>query len=185
MPKIPISIDYIRSDGQGGIEITMDLAHFESSGASIRADIKKFKKDYLEAIANARNADSDKVKTRRVTTRQRWTACKILADFNEAKSNKFLISNYKKAYSRDFGIPVRSIREYLDFGKNFTEAEITDKIPFSLYAELIFRMNGLKAHGLFEVEKASLVQVARIGSVPNRDAYRERLKGLTTNGPVS
>ena len=185
MPKIPISIDYIRSDGRGGIEITMDLANFESSGASIRADIKKFKKDYLEAIANAKDADSDKAKTRRVATKQRWTACKILADFNETKSNKFLITNYKKAYSRDFGIPVRSIREYLDFGGNFTEAEVTDKIPFSLYAELIFRMNGLKAHGLFEAEKANLVHMAETESVPNRDAYRKRLKGLIVNGPAS
>ena len=172
--KIPVRIDLI----DGDVEISMGLNYFESSGTSIRTDIKTFKKDYLEAIRRAKDADSASSGTRRVTTTQRWRACKILADFNRAKANKFVITNYKEAYARDFGIPLRSIREYLDFGDNFTETEILDRVPFSLYAELVFRINGLKERGLFESEKAKLASMDRNDSIPNRDEYRRHLKDL-------
>ena len=53
-----------------------------------------------------------------------------------------------------------------------------DEIPYSVYAELIFRMNGLRAAGLFESEKKALIEAGRAGGALNRDAYRARLKGL-------
>ena len=174
--KIPIKIDRIGGD----VAITMDLTHFESSATTIRTDIKAFKRDYLETIRSARSVDSAPSNTRRVATTQRWLACKILADFNRAKSNKFVITNYKEAYARDFDIPLRSIREYLDFGSNFAKSEVLDRIPFSLYAEIVFKMNGLKERGLFVSEKAKLVNMGTRNKLPNRDEYREYLKNLLT-----
>lgn len=57
-----------------------------------------------------------------------------------------------------------------------------DEIPYSVYAELIFRMNGLRAAGLFESEKKNLIEAGRAGNTPNRDAYRARLRGLLSGG---
>ncbi len=179
--KIPVRIDLIDND----VEISMGLNYFETSGTSIRTDIKTFRNDYLEAIKHAKGADSAPGGTRRVTTKQRWRACKILADFNRVKTNKFVIINYKEAYARDFGIPLRSIREYLDFGSNFAEDDVSDQVPFSLYAELVFRINGLKERGLFESEKAKLAVMGKNGSIPRRNEYRKRLKDLLTGSNVT
>ena len=176
--KIPIRIDWIEDEnGTSDIEIIMDLADFESSGTSIRSNITEFKKKYLSVIQKAREIDKKNSNNqRKVSTKQRWSACKILSDFNSKITNKFEITNYKVAYARDFGIPVRSIRVYLDFGENFTDAEIVDEIPYSIYAELVFRINGLKAKGLFESEKKKLIQMAKDGRLYNRNEYRNYLR---------
>ena len=177
MDRIPVSIEWVEGEGGGSAEIVMGLGDFESTGASIRSRLKKFKKKYEDAIAEAKKADASGG-GRAVQTRQRWRACRMLADFNGEAAGEFEITNYKEAYARDFGLPVRSIRTYLDFGARFAEDEVLDEIPYSVYAELIFRMNGLRAAGLFESEKKNLIEAGRAGSAPNRDAYRARLKGL-------
>lgn len=176
MGRIPVSIEWVAGEGGGSAEIVMGLGDFESSSGSIRSRLKKFKKKYEDAIAEAKKADASG--GRAVNTRRRWRACKILADFNGEAAGEFEVTNYKEAYARDFGLPVRSIRTYLDFGARFAEDEVLDEIPYSVYAELIFRMNGLVAAGLFESEKKALIEAGRAGKAPNRDAYRARLKGL-------
>lgn len=181
MDRIPVRIEWIAGEGGGSAEIVMGLGDFESSGASIRARLKKFKKKYEGAIAEAKKADASGGR-RAVPTRRRWNACRILADFNGVASGEFEITNYKEAYARDFGLPVRSIRTYLDFGAHFSEDEVLDDIPYSVYAELVFRMNGLRAAGLFESEKKNLVEAGRAGNAPNRDAYRAHLKGALSGG---
>lgn len=182
--KIPIRIDWTEDpDGKGSIEITMSLEHFETSGASIRENIRSFKKAYLDAVNEAKKIDQDakrrnKKKTKEVPTKQRWLACKILADFNNRFENLFDIRNYKEAYSRDFNLPMRSIRTYLDFGTYFKEDEILDDIPYSTYVELTFVINALKRKKLFEAEKNKLIQMARDKKLPNRDEYRMHLRQL-------
>ena len=178
MAKIPVSIDMItNSSGEREIGITLRLSDLESSGASIRTQIEGFKKDYQDAITQSKKIDSKKTE-RKVSTRQRWKACKILADFNNKASNKFVITNYKQAYSRDFGIPMRSIRTYIDFGANFEDEEVVDNIPYSIYAELVFRINKLQIAGQFGYEKNRLIEMSKTGSLPNRDEYRAQLKNI-------
>lgn len=177
--KIPIRIEWIAGmDGGGDIEIIMKLDSFESSGTSIRKDIRQFKADYLQVIKTVKDLDVPLSGKRSLSTRRRWEACKILADFNHAAGNKFDIVNYKEAYARDFGIPLRSIRAYLDFGENFLDQDISDKIPYSIYAELVFRTHGLREAGLFDVEKKRLVEMGKAGKIPSRDEYRRQLKEI-------
>lgn len=181
MRKIPVRIDVVGDAGGGeqdSVEVFMELVELGATGASIRNDIKEFKAAYLEAVEAARRADSSARAAGRVGTRQRWAACKILADFNRSMSNKFEIINYKEAYARDFGVPLRSVRAYLDFGSCFSDGEVLDEIPFSLYAELVFRVNSLRRAGRLEAEKARLVGMGRSGSLPARDAYRRSLRDL-------
>ena len=179
--KVPVRIEWVDDqDGGGEIEVAMAFGDFTASDTSITARTKRFKKRYLEAIEKAKKTDAESSTrtSRAVSTGRRWRACKILADFNAEASNEFEITNYKEAYARDFGLPVRSIRTYLDFGSHFAEEEVLDGIPYSVYAELIFRMNGLRTAGRFEAEKKHLIKAGRAGKPPNRDEYRERLKGL-------
>ncbi len=183
--KIPVRIDWLVDENKvGGIEVTMNLDDFELSGTSIRESIRNFKKKYLEAIKQAKKIDDaikkkkKRGKQRDVSTTNRWNACKILADFNNKFENEFEIKNYKEAYSRDFNLPMRSIRTYLDFGTHFLEKEILDKIPYSTYAELTFVLNELKRKNLFESEKKKLLEIANRGNVPNRDEYRKHLRTI-------
>lgn len=174
--KTPVTIEMIGGDGGGGVEVFMDLDDFEGTGASVRTDIKEFKAAYLEAVEAARKADAPAREGGRVGTRRRWAACRILADFNRAASNKFEIVNYKEAYARDFGVPLRSVRAYLDFGACFSDGEVLDEVPFSLYAELVFRIGALRRAGRFEAEKARLAEMGRAGRLPARDEYRRSLR---------
>ena len=182
MEKTPIRVEWIGdAEGGGDIEIAMELGYFESSGVSIREDIREFKKKYLEALDRAKKIDAgdDSVKPHRISSRQRWRACKILADFNSEASNQFEIINYKQAYARDFGLPLRSIRTYLDFGQYFAEDEIIDQIPYSIYAELAFRVGALKSKGLFDAEKKRLLKMGSDKTLPSRNEYRSQLNTLT------
>lgn len=178
--KIPIRIDWINDENDtGGIEVIMDLGDFELSGSSIRSNISEFKKMYLSTVEQARKIDNKAASGRRnVPTKERWKACKILANFNDKIAHKFEVINYKEAYARDFGLPLRSIRAYLDFGKNFSDSEVLDKIPYSMYAEIVFRINGLKSKNIFEREKKNLIKMGKEGMLPNRDRYRSYLKSL-------
>ena len=180
--KIPVKIDVVGDAGGGkkdSVEVFMELDELGATGASVRTDIEEFRTAYLKAVESARRADSQARVAGRVSTRRRWAACKILADFNRAVSNKFEIVNYKEAYARDFGVPLRSVRAYLDFGACFSDDEVLDEIPFSLYAELVFRVNELKRAGRLDAEKARLVEMGRSGSLPARDAYRRSLKDFS------
>ena len=175
--KIPVRIEKIASaDGAGSVEVFMELDDFEATGASVRTDIREFKAAYLGAVEAARRADAPARAGGRVSARRRWAACRILADFNRAASNKFEIVNYREAYARDFGVPLRSVRAYLDFGASFSDAEVIDEVPFSLYAELVFRVNALGRAGRLDAEKARLAEMGRSGRLPARDAYRRSLR---------
>lgn len=180
MAKIPIKLVEITDEsGETGIEVMMSMKDFEETDATLRSTIKKFKEKYLQSISDARKIDTlGASKKRAVSTKKRWKACKILADFNADAQNAFDIVNYKEAYSRDFGVPLRSIRTYIDFGTLFSEDEVLDIIPYSVYAELVFKANGLRHKGLLDSEKEWLLSRARAGKVPDRDEYRNRLKGL-------
>lgn len=175
--KIPVRIEATEEPdgGNEGVEVFVDIGDFEAAGASFLTDINEFKASYLEAVESARKADAPSRAGGRVGTRRRWAACKILADFNRAVSNKFEITNYKEAYARDFGVPLRSVRAYLDFG-SFSDEEVIDEVPFSLYAEMVFRINALRRAGRLNVEKARLVEMGRSRSLPARDAYRRSLR---------
>ena len=175
--KIPVRIETIEEadGGDGGVEVFVELGDFEAAGESFLTDMDDFKASYLGAVEAARQADAPARAGGRVSTRQRWAACKILADFNLAASNKFEIINYKDAYARDFGVPLRSVRAYLDFG-SFSDEEVLDEVPFSLYAELVFRINALKRAGRLDVEKARLAEMGKSGRLPARDAYRRSLR---------
>ena len=174
--KIPVKIICITDQNNNeNIEISMGLNDFESSGKSISENIKEFKINYLEAIHSIKNIQINS-KTKKVSVIKRWKVCKILSDLNYKLSNKFFITNYKEAYARDFNISIRSIRAYLDFGSNFSENEIKNDIPFSIYAELLFRINQLKAKNMFESEKSHLIQLYEKNNIPDRNTYRENLK---------
>ena len=175
--KIPVRIETVEEDdgGNESVEVFVDLGDLGAAGESFLTDMEEFKASYLEAVEAARRADGSARTGGRVDTRQRWAACKILADFNLAASNKFEIINYKEAYARDFGVPLRSVRAYLDFG-SFSDEEVIDEVPFSLYAELAFQINALRRAGRLDAEKARLVEMGRSETIPARDAYRRSLR---------
>ena len=172
--RIPVRIEPV-ADRNGGssVEVFMELEDFESYGASVRNDISRFRRDYIQLLDNAKKITSS---GRRVTTKERWRVCRMLHAFNEDASDKFEIINHVQAYSRDFKLPMRSVRTYLAFGENFDEDDVIDGIPYSTYAELCFRAHSLKKSGKLEAEKKHLAEMYKNGSLPKRDKYREYLQ---------
>ncbi|NIU01879.1 MAG: hypothetical protein GWN01_13500 [Nitrosopumilaceae archaeon] len=179
--KISVKIDWIVDEtGKGGIEVVMNLSDFESSGTSIRRKIRNFKKKYLEAVEKAKKIEKKaRTKSKGVSTTERWQACKILADFNTNFTNEFEIKNYKEAFSRDFNLPLRSVRTYIDFGTYFKENEVLDIVPYSIYAEFTFVINELTRKGIFDQEKKQLLKLAKEGNLPKRNEYRKHLRTVT------
>ena len=171
--KIPVRIDLVGDSDGADIEIFMDLESFEGSGTTIRKDIRKFKQNYIDTIEMAKKLDVTK---RDISTMRRWKVCKILADFNSTAANKFKIINFKQAYARDFGLPIRSIRTYLDFGRHFSEDDVKDDISYSVYAELCFKINHLISINKFDSAKKYLLDMHQKGTTPTRDEYRKYLK---------
>lgn len=178
--KIPVRIELIADDnGTEGIEVIMELSDFESTGSEIRKNIAEFRTKYLDAIKRAKDLDQSAVSgPHKISTKRRWNACNVLANFNKEISNKFVVINYKQAYARDFCLPMRSIRTYLDFGGDFSEDDILDEIPYSIYAEMVFKINELKRKNMFESEKKRLIDMAKSNKIPNREEYRSQLKTI-------
>ena len=138
--KIPVRIEKIASaDGEGSVEVFMDLDDFEATGASVRTDIREFKAAYLGAVEAARRADAPARAGGRVSARRRWAACRILADFNRAASNKFEIVNYKEGVRPGLRGAAAQRQGVPGLWRQLSDEEVLDGVPFSLYAELVFR----------------------------------------------
>lgn len=169
--RLPVRIE----KGAGGVRVFVDIGGLAEMGASVRADLEDLKASYVGAVKAAQGADAPAREGGRVSARRRWAACRILADFDRKASGKFEIVNYKEACARDLGVSLRSVRVYLDFAESFSDGEVLDEVPFSLYAELMFRVNELRRDGRLGPEKARLARMGRSGRLPTRDAYRRSL----------
>ena len=176
--RIPVQIMWIADEeGGGDVEVMMDLDNFERSGTSVLASIKKLKKRYLATVSAAKKSYQEDVPggEARVSASRRWRTCNILTRFVDDAANKYCITNYTQALARDLGLPERSVKTLLDFGRCFTEDEMFDRIPYSVYREFVFRINLLRSVGAFESEKKKLLALRDSHEMPSSSKYRKHL----------
>jgi len=185
MAKVPVKIVQIKDiHGTKKISIMLDVAYYIDTSENPDTKVRKFRDLYFELIERAKKIrrESMKKKTkskksrRHISTKDTWKMCNLLSEFNDKIENEFLITNYKEAYSRDFGMSMRSIRAFLDFGKYFSEDEVVDAVPYSIYMEIPFVINSLRERGLLDQEKQWLLKMSKEGNMPKRDEYRQHLK---------
>jgi len=180
MEKVPVRIVQTKDiHGTKKVGVMLDVAYYIDTLEDPDSKIKKFKTLYFDLIKNAKKIRKESLKKskkkRQISTMNTWRLCNLLSEFNDKVENEFMITNYKEAYSRDFGMSMRSIRAFLDFGKYFKESEILESIPYSIYMEIAFVINALKNGGALEEEKQRLLSMAK-GKLPKRDEYRKQLR---------
>ena len=183
--KIPVQIMWIASADEGGdVEVMMDLENFERSDTSVLASIKELKEKYLVTVDAAKRNDAEATSSggTRVSASKRWRTCSILTKFVDDPANKYSVTNYTQSLSRDLGLPRRSIKTFLDFGRCFTKDEMFDQIPYSIYREFVFRINLLKAVGSFESEKNRLLEMRNSHNIPSPSEYRKQLTEIVEVG---
>ena len=183
--RIPVQIMWIADGGGGGdVEVMMDLESFERSDTSILTSIKELKERYLATVGAAKKSYAEDAPggEGRVSARKRWKTCNALTRLVDDASNQYSITNYTQALSRDLGLPERSVKTLLDFGRCFTEDEMFDQIPYSVYREFVFRINLLRSVGAFESEKKKLLAMRDSRSIPSSSKYRKHLTEVVEAG---
>ena len=177
--RISVRIDWTKDDtGKYETQIVMGSNDFFSSGATIRNEIKQFKRKYLDFVKKAQDI-MPKNKSERKSSHF-WKIGELLYNFNKEVENEFFITNYSEALMRDleyFKSP-RTIAYILELGKFFKRNEISDSIPITLYLELLYKRNAVQQLNLFEKEKSRLLKLAKEKKLPIKMEYRNQLKLL-------
>ena len=179
MQKISVRIDWTKDDtGKYETQIVMGSNDFFSSGATIRNEIKQFKRKYLDFVKKAQDI-MPKNKSERKSSHF-WKIGELLYNFNKEVENEFFITNYSEALMRDFEYfkSPRTIAYILELGKFFKRNEISDSIPITLYLELLYKRNTIQQLNLFENEKSRLLKLAKEKKLPIKMEYRNQLKLL-------
>ena len=177
--RISVRIDWTKNEaGKYETQIVMGSNDFFSSGATIRNEIKQFKRKYLDFVKKAQDI-MPKNKSERKSSHF-WKIGELLYNFNKEVENEFFITNYSEALMRDleyFKSP-RTIAYILELGKFFKRNEISDSIPITLYLELLQKRNAVQHRNLFEKEKSRLLKLAKEKKLPIKMEYRNQLKLL-------
>lgn len=174
--QIPVRIIQAQdSHGNKQVGVTLDISYYVETNGDPSQQVEQFKKLYFSTLAEAKKLLGRK---KRKSSTQYWKLGKILQEFNEKTENEFFITNYRTALQRDFGLTDSYVGIIFDFGKFFKESEIIDKIPFSVYFELLLKTRQLSTKGIFEKEKRRLLVMAKKGQIPGHKEYREELKHL-------
>ena len=163
MKRIPVKL--VRIDD--GMEISMDMDDFESSGLNVAEDVRALKDSYTALIRSVRP-----VLTGKPSATERWRACKRLAEFVDA-DDKFDITNFVAACAQDMGLS-SNLRLLLSFGREFSEDEVRDSIPYTSYRTLILKKSELVRLGIYESEKERLLST---GAHLNHRDYSRQLRG--------
>ena len=164
MKRIPVRLVRLGSE----TEVSMDMDDFESSGLSVADDVEELKDSYDRLIRDVKPVLASKP-----STTKRWRACRRLAEFVDNHA-KFDITNFDAACARDTGSSA-GFRLLVLFGREFSESEVRDSIPYTSYRTLVLKRSELVRRGIYESEKARLV---RTGASLNHRDYSRQLRGM-------
>lgn len=179
MKKIPIKIIQVTSPGgdtkKGAI---LDSQYYFQMEEGSREKIQAFEKLYFDTVKKATKIMPKKKSNRKAF--HYWKIGKLLFDFNNSIKNEFEITNFNQAIIRDFGLySKRQTAAIIQFGKEFTEKDISDDVSFSHYLELLWIAHLLKENGVLEKEKKRLLKISKEKILPNRDEYRKELSKIS------
>ena len=164
--------------GTKKISVMIDFSYIADSEYNLKNKLDDFKKMYFTMLDSAKKlffGKSDGVKYQRLPSSTYWKLGKILESFNESIENDFLITNYYKAVSRDFGLSQDYISDLFCIIKYFKEDEIIDSVYFSYYRALKRKRSILVSLGLFDQEKKRLNKLGAANNLPGREKYKKQL----------
>ena len=178
--KIPVKIIEF-ADGDKMIqEVMIDLIDTIGLDGDPGKKLSSFRKKYFALVKKAQKI-MPKDKSKRKTSHF-WKIGKLLYDFNKSIENDFEITNFQQAVIRDFELYKAWLTRILKLGEFFTKNDISDKILFSHYHELIDKIPVLEK-AVFKKEKKRLLKRAKENRLPKTREYRKELNEMvkTTN----
>ena len=187
-----ISVKITESDNKfsnSKIDIIMDLSNVITLGSEIRSKTRKFKKEYLELIENAKKIAS--VKNQKIKKKKKfssidwWNLGKLLDDFNKKIENEFVITNYTQAISRDlegFELSNTEVGVICQFARYFRKEEVLEEISIAHYRDFTWKRNQLSEYGILRQEKNRLVKMGKEKKLPDHKKYRKELQLLVNSG---
>ena len=178
--KIPVRIVQTQDiHGTKKISIMIDVAHYIDSGENPETKLRKFKKLYFDTVKSAKKLfygkTGEEKKYQDLPSSLYWNLGELLRKFNDTIENKFEITNYTEAISRDFGLSKDYIYDLLTVVKLFKKTEILDSVYFSYYRALKRKRRDLARLGLFEKEKKRLNRLGKQNKLPGREKYKKEL----------
>jgi len=181
MQKVPVKIVQTKDiHGTKKIGVMLDVAYYIESVTDPDAQVKKFKKLYIDTLEKAKDLIPYKGSKR--STKDFWKLSKLLLDLKKSTGNEFIITNFRNALQRDFLFTGRYVARIVEFAQIFKKNEILDSILISYYIELIQKKSKLEKLGIFEKEKKRLLKMGMEDTLPGVMQYRQQLQKLLQKG---
>ena len=159
----------------------IDMAYYSDLGQSAARQITELNERYSGMVRSARSLFRDERGNPKKTVPSSvyFETGKLFLDFMVSIQDKFEITNYTAALSRDFGLSQDYITDLLAIARSFDVGEIVDSVPFTHYRMLKRKQNSLEGIGCFKKEKLRLNTMGESGNLPTRESYK---KGVDRQG---
>ena len=162
----------------------IDMAYYANLGQSAAKQIAELNEQYSCMVESTRSLFRDEHGNPKKTVPSSvyFEVGKLFLDFKLSIQDKFDITNYTAALSRDFGLSQGYITDLLSIAKSFDGGEISDLVPFTHYRMLKRKQRPLERIELFQKEKRRLNTMGKSGRLPARDSYKKELADMVKNG---
>ena len=184
MNAIPVRMVRVSVAGEHKTSAMIDMAYYADLGQDAAKQVAELNERYSGMVKSARSLfydERDKPK-KTVPSSAYFGAGKLFLDFAVSVQDRFEVTNYTAALSRDFGLSQGYITDLLAIVKSFDAGDIVDSVPFTHYRMLKRKQRPLERIGLFQKEKRRLNAMGESGSLPVRESYKKELADMVKNG---
>ncbi len=184
MNAIPVRMVRVSVAGGHKTSAMIDMAYYADLGQGAARQVAELNEQYSGTVESARSLfyDGRGNPKKTVSSSAYFGVGKLFLDFTASVQDRFEVTNYTAALSRDFGLSQGYITDLLAIAKSFDAGEISDSVPFTHYRMLKRKQRPLERIGLFQKEKRRLNAMGESGSLPARDSYKRELAGMVKNG---
>ena len=180
MKKIPVKIIEF-SDGDRMVqEVMIDLIDTMQLEGDPGEQIEAFRNSYFDFVKKVKtlfygSEQSKKKKRQTLPSSVYYRVGELFQKFNNEIKNRFEITNYTEAISRDFGLSIDYHYDISTIVQVFKKNQIIDSVPFSYYRALKRKRSDLEKSDLFQKEIKRLNKMGLENALPGREKYKLEL----------
>ncbi|MBT4326009.1 MAG: hypothetical protein HOD60_03750 [Candidatus Nitrosopelagicus sp.] len=180
MKKIPVKIIEF-SDGDRMVqEVMIDLIDTMQLEGDPGEQIEDFRNSYFDFVKKVKtlfygSEQSKKKKRQTLPSSVYYRVGELFQKFNNEIKNRFEITNYTEAISRDFGLSIDYHYDISTIVQVFKKNQIIDSVPFSYYRALKRKRSDLEKSDLFQKEIKRLNKMGLENALPGREKYKLEL----------
>ena len=184
MNAIPVCMVRVSVAGGHKTSAMIDMAYYADLGQDAAKKVAELNAQYSYMVESAKSRFRDELGNpkKTVPSSAYFGAGKLFLDFAVSVQDRFEVTNYTAALSKDFGLSQGYITDLLAIAKSFDAEEIEDSVPFTHYRMLKRKQRPLERIGLFQKEKRRLNAMGESGTLPARESYKKELADMVKNG---